>query len=197
MDGQTSEQNSLQRFEFPQPVDADHLELVLKDNWGGTDGIALAEVEIVGQLAAIATPLPAPTLTSTPKPFNVLWSVTNAIGTYTVTATNGDPVNIVATVDIQTCAPDPYTNPWSGTLFEQETDTANGQQVPVQLPLNGVVPRSGPGTIYDDGHGGTLTLGILAGNPPQATFVGRPGGNAVPSVIIKTVPVSVGGACTP
>lgn len=52
--GTCQRQKGLQIFSFPRPVDARYVELYALSNQGGHDGIAVAELEVVGAPAAIA-----------------------------------------------------------------------------------------------------------------------------------------------
>jgi hypothetical protein len=63
--GQTSERAALQRFTFSGSHDADHVQLILQSNWGGPDGIAVSEIEVVGasDKGPVGSPLPTPTPT--------------------------------------------------------------------------------------------------------------------------------------
>jgi hypothetical protein len=63
--GQTAQRATLQRFTFSGSHDADHVRLILESNWGGPDGIAVSEVEIVGSSDSgpVGVPLPTPTPT--------------------------------------------------------------------------------------------------------------------------------------
>jgi hypothetical protein len=72
-DGQCKRQTGLQEFKLTGQVRATYMKLVALDNWGGTDGIAVDEVEIISPDMVSAghqplTPVPTPTATNTPAP---------------------------------------------------------------------------------------------------------------------------------
>jgi hypothetical protein len=61
--------NKLQRFTFDNRVTAKYVELLATDNYGGTSGIGVAELEVVGDpspLPDAATNTPTPTATGAP-----------------------------------------------------------------------------------------------------------------------------------
>jgi hypothetical protein len=77
LDGQCKRQTGLQEFKLPQPVRGSYVKFVLLDNWGGTDGIAVDEVEIISpdmvtpghqNLTPVPSPTPTGTATNTPVP---------------------------------------------------------------------------------------------------------------------------------
>jgi uncharacterized protein YkwD len=46
--GSTTSETGLQSFNFASPVEATQVELRLRSNWGGSSGVAVAELEVVG-----------------------------------------------------------------------------------------------------------------------------------------------------
>jgi hypothetical protein len=211
MTGQTHETNALQRFTFSQPVDADHVQLVLQDNWGGADGIALAEVEIVGQLAPIATPLPTATPTATPKPTpkpsatstlvplsNVQWTIHAVMNPVHDTSPSGDSLIGSPVIDMSTCGQTPYANAWTGTLSGTSLDVATNTTSPIQaVTIGGHIPEGQTTTVWS--LNGAMVKVTITGTPPTATVeqFSVPSFNPQPADNILVVPVNEGGACTP
>ena len=46
--GSTTSETGLQSFTFPSPVEATQVEFLARSNWGGTSGVSVAELEVVG-----------------------------------------------------------------------------------------------------------------------------------------------------
>lgn len=72
LQGTCERQSGMQRFTLASPVDARYLMLVAHDNYGGADGIAVAELAVISpdEPATLGTPTPAPTETPTETPTN-------------------------------------------------------------------------------------------------------------------------------
>lgn len=89
LDGTCQQRGGLQVFPLPSPVPATYLELDLKNNQGGSDGIALAEVGVVSSdtPGTLGTPTPVPTDTPTPTPTDTPTPAPTATSTPTPTAT--------------------------------------------------------------------------------------------------------------
>jgi hypothetical protein len=168
--GQTAQSNTLQRFTFPKPFDATSIQLILQDNWGGKDGIAVSEVEIVADrsapsgAAATSTPTPQTTPTPTPKPTatrpaptptrpaptatatkvpSFLWKVNVTTNSYNYQSPGSDPSTEFDQLAAQSCGPDPSTNGWSGTVTEVYTDLTTNQTQNEALPFSGVTLPQG------------------------------------------------------
>jgi hypothetical protein len=133
--GAALEQHGLQTFTFPQPVDARYVELYGVKNHGGNDGIAVAELEVVGAPATVTPPTPTntPTLipTSTSTPTTTPTSTPTATSTATATATpTATPTNTPSIITIT-----PFPLP-SNTLVPTPTVTATSTPTPTPAPLS-------------------------------------------------------------
>jgi hypothetical protein len=213
--GATKQQDGLQAFSFPAAVDADHVRLQLVDNWGGTDGIAASEVEIVGHKIAVATPKPTntPLPTSTPRPTNTplptsvsnrIFSIDITAPPYSYTEPGYDPTTEVDHLVAQTCGPDPFTNLWNGQLTYHGVDQVNGSTGDGSYTFPPVRLSPGtPGTIFtgnanaDGTPSGHSDLTVSAGPPYQALlrFYPNPEFSPIPSMVQASGAVSVGAAC--
>jgi hypothetical protein len=123
-------QNGLQTFTFPQAIDARYIELYALTNQGGHDGIAVAELEVVGAPTAL-TPHgytftltfdihvkePAePILTPTPGAFKQAFAP----------PTDADQIRYSLTGSV--CNSDPYGSAWNMSDTYYLWDPANPQE---------------------------------------------------------------------
>jgi hypothetical protein len=206
MTGTVTSTDSLQRFVFPALVDADHLQLGLVDNNGGPDGIAVAEVELVGERAAIATPLPTstPTATPTPRPTNTpvpqprLWKINAFLPTLVYTF-QGDQIQGNDRVAVQSCGISPTAHAWTGTYFENDVDLVTSATQGYTEPINVTVKPNSPVVAYDSGQGFTVALTYLPGSPGsiRVDIHEIPANNPVPPLLTDTEVIQDGGPCTP
>jgi hypothetical protein len=123
---------TLQLFTLPSPVPARYIELYALNNYGGKDGIAVAEFEAVGKPVAV-TP-PAPTATPTPK----VTPTSTATPTPKPTATSVPP----------TATPTPHgyslTLKFQLKLQEPPGEEAGDDDKTVDVTLTGTVCNSDP-----------------------------------------------------
>lgn len=186
LSGQTVQQDSLQTFRFDAPVDADHVQLVLLDNFGGAEGIAVSEVEIVGRRVAVATPLPTSTPeptatnTSTPTPVATATSpashlfkidLTTPAQAYPADATSPPESETVEAV-AQTCGPTPWANPWSGTQIDHVVATQDGSSRDFSYTLAfTLVSTSSPTIIFGSPSGAYVDL-LVSGSTARLRWFG-------------------------
>jgi len=212
--GTAQQQDALQPFSFPTSVDADHVQVELIDNWGGKDGIAVSEVEIVGRKIAVATPKPTntPTATSTPRPTGTSTPVPNRIFSvdvttsppYSYTAPGYDPTLEVDHITAQTCGPNPFTNVWNGQITWHGVDEVNGSTSDGSYTFTPVQLKPGtPSTIFTGGLNSDGTpsghgdLQVSAGSPFQTTvrFFPNPEFSPSPVEVVGNGAVTVGALC--
>lgn len=219
---QTTQSDSLQAFIFNTPVDADRLQLALASNWGGPDGIAASEVEIIGERVAVATSAPTatPTVTSTPtrtptptatrtgptatptatKPTggaNRLYKLNIATSAQTYPDQSDHAGNTaVAFFKGQTCGPTPFTNSWTGTLTINEV-LLDGSVIndPVVSPTFVAGPNDSI-HLYGDGSGNEAEFNLnFNGSSATLTWDGIPAWNPSPPRVTGTGAITDSGPC--
>jgi FecR protein len=70
LSSQCPQGQGLQTFNLTAPTHARYLQIVAKDNWGGADGITIAEIEAISATmpSPLGTPTPSPSATPTVTP---------------------------------------------------------------------------------------------------------------------------------
>jgi hypothetical protein len=135
-DGQCKRQTGLQEFKLAQPVKATYVKLVALDNWGGADGIAVDEVEIispdmVSQGHQPLTPVPTPTATNTPAPTST--PTNTPVPTPTPTST---PVPTSTPTAVPAATSTPVPTPTSTAVPPTPTFTSIPPPAPTNTPCN-------------------------------------------------------------
>jgi hypothetical protein len=137
--GTTQQKDALQPFPFPSPVDADHVQVQLIDNWGGKDGIAASEVEIVGHKVAVATPKPTATHAAT---FSVTVREDIGLAPPRISSANTDPSSKAAGIFACDIQAGPSTQPptaatFCGGLIQSQIDIGgNKHSTPPQVVVS-------------------------------------------------------------
>jgi hypothetical protein len=137
LDGQCKRQTGLQEFKLSQQVLARYVKLVAVDNWGGSDGIAVDEAEIISpdQVAAghqVLTPVPTATSTNTPAPTPTSTPMPPApTATSTLVPT---PTNTPIPTPTNTSVPTPTNTPVPPTATATSTSGSGPPPAPTNTP---------------------------------------------------------------
>jgi hypothetical protein len=125
LDGVCKQKSGLQQFPLPNTMRARYVELVALDNYGGTDGIAVNELEVVSpDMVTFSNGNQAPVPTNTPTATSTVTPTNTPVPTPTDTPVPPTPTN--------TAVPTPTNTPVPPTATS--TPVATNTSTPVPPP---------------------------------------------------------------
>jgi hypothetical protein len=204
LSGTAKQQASLQPFDLPSPVVARYVELVALNNYGGPDGIDVAEFELVSRDAtpiALATVTPTatspPTSTSTPIPTRTPIPTETPVPTNTpVPTATSTPPAIPTDTPLPTATTGPTATP--GLIFGPPHPTNTPVPVPTQVPSNVIVIPAGQQAEFNHptfSACNDLTGGYTLSNGTSGVLGNKPYGcnasTVAPNTIIGPFPTTV------